>query len=159
REIMQRFSTFFKNDPDPLVREAYLMAFDYINYVMAKPGIPVNPAPSRATASLRHAGDELLIRFPIFFQLAWSAVLSVFVLSGQLVLHCQESGMSDIPPRIQECVGSYVERVICPEIRDRGGWVSVKGQRRSLLAKPQDSFGSILNHYNDSLLLYFFCET
>uniref|UniRef100_A0A672SI12 Bcl-2 Bcl-2 homology region 1-3 domain-containing protein n=1 Tax=Sinocyclocheilus grahami TaxID=75366 RepID=A0A672SI12_SINGR len=144
--------------PDPLVREAYLMAFDYINYVMAKPGIPVNPAPSRATASLRHAGDELLIRFPIFFrrwphvfqdhfaptrhrELAWSAVLSVFVLSGQLVLHCQESGMSDIPPRIQECVGSYVERVICPEIRDRGGWVSVKGQRRSLLAKPQDSFG------------------
>uniref|UniRef100_A0A9J8BJQ4 Bcl-2 Bcl-2 homology region 1-3 domain-containing protein n=1 Tax=Cyprinus carpio carpio TaxID=630221 RepID=A0A9J8BJQ4_CYPCA len=59
-------------------------------------------------------------------ELAWSAVLSVFVLSGQLALHCQESGMSDILPQIQECMGSYVERVICPEIRDRGGWVSVK---------------------------------
>uniref|UniRef100_A0A8C1U7Q9 Bcl-2 Bcl-2 homology region 1-3 domain-containing protein n=1 Tax=Cyprinus carpio TaxID=7962 RepID=A0A8C1U7Q9_CYPCA len=56
-------------------------------------------------------------------ELAWSAVLSVFVLSGQLALHCQESGMSDILPQIQECMGSYVERVICPEIRDRGGWV------------------------------------
>ncbi len=153
------------------------MAYDYINYVTAKPGIPVGPAPSRATAALRHAGDELLTRFPIFFRrwprvfqdvtdrtacstlvsilnehfaptrhrdLAWSAVLSVFVLSGQLALHCQERGMSDILPQIQECVGSYIERVICPEIRDRGGWVSVKGQSRSL--------GSILNHYGDSLL-------
>lgn len=173
------------NSPDPLVREAYLMAYDYINYVTAKPGIPVGPAPSRATAALRHAGDELLTRFPIFFRrwprvfqdvtdrtacstlvsildehfaptrrrdLAWSAVLSVFVLSGQLALHCQERGMSDILPQIQECVGSYVERVICPEIRDRGGWVSVKGQRRSLIVKPKGPFGSILNHYDDSLL-------
>lgn len=152
------------NSPDPLVREAYLMAYDYINYVTAKPGIPVGPAPSCATAALRHAGDELLTRFPIFFRrwprvfqdvtdrtacstlvsildehfaptrrrdLAWSAVLSVFVLSGQLALHCQERGMSDILPQIQECVGSYIERVICPEIRDRGGWVSVKGQSKS----------------------------
>ncbi len=60
--------------------------------------------------------------------------------------------MSDILPQIQECVGSYVERVICPEIRDRGGWVSVKGQSKSLLVKPQDTFGSILNNYDDSLL-------
>ncbi|XP_016329131.1 apoptosis regulator R11-like [Sinocyclocheilus anshuiensis] len=156
------------NSPDPLVREAYLMAYDYINYVTAKPGIPVDPAPSRATAALRHAGDELLTRFPIFFrrwprvfqdvtdrtacstlvsildehfaptrhrELAWSAVLSVFVLSGQLALHCQESGMSDILPRIQECVGSYIERVICPEIRDRGGWsgfIGRFGEKQSL---------------------------
>ncbi len=56
------------NSPDPLVREAYLMAYDYINYVTAKPGIPVGPAPSHATAALRHAGDELLTRFPIFFR-------------------------------------------------------------------------------------------
>uniref|UniRef100_A0A8C1MQB9 Apoptosis regulator Bcl-2-like n=4 Tax=Cyprinus carpio TaxID=7962 RepID=A0A8C1MQB9_CYPCA len=156
------------NNPDPLVREAYLMAYDYINYVTAKPGIPVGPAPSRATAALRHAGDELLTRFPIFFRrwprvfqdvtdrtacstlvsildehfaptrrrdLAWSAVLSVFVLSGQLALHCQERGMSDILPQIQECVGSYVERVICPEIRDRGGWtgfISRFGEKQKL---------------------------
>ncbi|KAL0186450.1 hypothetical protein M9458_018120, partial [Cirrhinus mrigala] len=129
------------NSPDPLVREAYLMAYDYINYVTAKPGMPVGPAPSRATAALRHAGDELLTRFPIFFrrwprvfqdvtdrtacptlvsildehfaptrrrELAWSAVLSVFVLSGQLALHCHERGMSDILPQIQE--GSSARR-------------------------------------------------
>ncbi|KAK2898955.1 hypothetical protein QQF64_031673 [Cirrhinus molitorella] len=156
------------NSPDPLVREAYLMAYDYISYVTAKPGIPVGPAPSCATAALRHAGDELLTRFPIFFrrwprvfqdvtdqtacstlvsildehfaptrrrELAWSAVLSVFVLSGQLALHCQERGMLDILPQIQECVGSYVERVICPEIRDRGGWsgfISRFGEKQNL---------------------------
>lgn len=156
------------NSPDQLVREAYLMAYDYINYVTAKPGVPVGPAPSRATAALRHAGDELLTRFPIFFRrwprvfqdvtdrtacstlvsildehfaptrrrdLAWSAVLSVFVLSGQLALHCEEKGMSDILPQIQECVGSYVERVICPEIRDRGGWsgfISRFGEKQNL---------------------------
>ncbi|XP_059359171.1 BCL2 like 16 [Carassius carassius] len=156
------------NSPDQLVREAYLMAYDYINYVTAKPGVLVGPAPSRATAALRHAGDELLTRFPIFFrrwprvfqdvtdrtacstlvsildehfaptrrrELAWSAVLSVFVLSGQLALHCQEKGMSDILPQIQECVGSYVERVICPEIRDRGGWsgfISRFGEKQNL---------------------------
>ncbi|KAK9970134.1 hypothetical protein ABG768_026101 [Culter alburnus] len=156
------------NSPDPLVREAYLMAYDYINYVTAKPGVPLGTAPSHATAALRHAGDELLARFPIFFrrwprvfqdvtdrtacstlvsildehfaptrrrELAWSAVLSVFVLAGQLALHCQERGMSATLPQIQECVGSYVERVICPEIRDRGGWsgfVSRFGQKQNL---------------------------
>ncbi|KAG1949166.1 BCL2 like 16 [Pimephales promelas] len=143
------------NSPDPLVREAYLMAYDYINYVTVKPGVSLGSAPSEASAALRHAGDELLNRFPIFFrrwprvfqdvsertacatlvsildehfapsrrrELAWSAVLSVFVLAGQLALHCQERGMSAVLPQIQECVGSYVERVVCPEIRDRGGW-------------------------------------
>lgn len=148
------------NSPDPLVREAYLMAYDYISYVTAEPGVSLGPAPTQVTAALRHAGDELLTRFPIFFRrwprvfqdvteqtacqvlvsildehfaptrrrdLAWSAVLSVFVLAGQLALHCQERGMPSVLPQIQECVGKYVERVICPEIRHKGGWVSVKG--------------------------------
>lgn len=56
------------SSPDPLVREAYLMVYDYINYVTAKPGTPLGPAPSQASAALRHAGDELLQRFPIFFR-------------------------------------------------------------------------------------------
>ncbi|XP_065103717.1 BCL2 like 16 [Paramisgurnus dabryanus] len=156
------------NSPDPLVREAYLMAYDYISYVTAQPGVPPGPAPSRVTAALRHAGDELLTRFPIFFRrwprvfqdvteetacsalvsildehfaptrrrdLAWSAVLSVFVLAGQLALHCQERGMTAVLPEIQECVGSYVERVVCPEIRDKGGWsgfVSRFGEKQNL---------------------------
>ncbi|XP_056628279.1 BCL2 like 16 [Triplophysa dalaica] len=143
------------NSPDPLVREAYLMAYDYIDYVTAEPGVSLGPAPTQVTAALRHAGDELLTRFPIFFRrwprvfqdvteqtacqvlvsildehfaptrrrdLAWSAVLSVFVLAGQLALHCQERGMPSVLPQIQECVGKYVERVICPEIRHKGGW-------------------------------------
>ncbi|KAG7332008.1 hypothetical protein KOW79_003842 [Hemibagrus wyckioides] len=143
------------SSPDPLVREAYLMAYDYINYVTAKPDTPLGPAPSQASAALRHAGDELLQRFPIFFRrwprvfrdvtedtacstllsildehfsqarrrdLAWSAVLSVFVLAGQMALHCQQRGMNSVLPQLQQSVGSFVERVICPEIRDKGGW-------------------------------------
>lgn len=144
---------------DPLVREAYLMAYDYVNYVTAKPGIPQCPAPSQPSAALRHAGDELLQRFPIFFRrwprvfhdvteetacstlisildehfsqtrrrdLAWSAILSVFVLAGQMALHCQQNGMTSVLPQLQQSVGSYVERMICPEIRDKGGWVSIQ---------------------------------
>ncbi|TWW56999.1 Tubulin alpha-1C chain [Takifugu flavidus] len=119
----------------------------------------MGPAPTACTAALRHAGDELLNRFPIFFRrwprvfqdvtektacsmltsildehffppvpggrrrdLAWSAVLSVYVLSGQMALHCKERGMLVVLPQLKECVGAYVERVICPHIRDKGGW-------------------------------------
>lgn len=153
--------------PDPLVREAYLMAYDYINYVTAKEGASLCPAPSAPSAALRHAGDELLQRFPIFFRrwprvfqdvtessacstllsildehfaptrrrdLAWSAVLSIFVLAGQMAQHCQERGMANILPELQHCVGDYVERVVCPEIRDRGGWVS--GNRAKKHSRP-----------------------
>ncbi|XP_035235855.1 BCL2 like 16 [Anguilla anguilla] len=145
--------------PDPLVREAFLMAHDYIDYVTAGQGAAVPPAPTAATAALRHAGDELLLKFPIFFRrwprifqdvtersacpmllamldehfkqsasggrqrdLAWSAVLSVYVLAGQMALHCHERGMQGVLPELKECVGQYVERVICPELRDKGGW-------------------------------------
>ncbi|XP_075209606.1 LOW QUALITY PROTEIN: apoptosis regulator Bcl-2, partial [Sphaeramia orbicularis] len=148
------------NSPDPLVREAFLMAHDYIDYVTTgEQMVPWGPAPTACTAALRHAGDELLIRFPIFFRrwprvfqdvrettacpmlvsildehffppvpggqrrdLAWSAVLSVYVLAGQMALHCHERGMEAVLTQLKECVGGYVERVICPEIRDKGGW-------------------------------------
>lgn len=150
------------NSPDPLVREAFLMAFDYIDYVTTGGADgATGAAPTACTAALRHAGDELLARFPIFFRrwprifqdvtektacpmlmsildehffppvqggrrrdMAWSAVLSVYVLAGQMALHCQERGMMAVLPQLKECVGAYVERVICPEIRDKGGWVS-----------------------------------
>lgn len=160
------------NSPDPLVREAYLMLHDYINYVIAGPDGHIGPPPTATAAALRHAGDELLVRFPIFFRrwprvfhdvteatacpmltaildehfatttpggrrrdLAWSAVLSVYVLAGQMALHCHERGMGGILPQLKECVGGYVERVICPEIRDKGGWtgfVSRFGQKQDL---------------------------
>ncbi|KAM4607921.1 BCL2 like 16 [Polymixia lowei] len=156
------------NSPDPLVREAYLMAHDYIDYVT----MSVGPPPTACTAAVRHAGDELLTRFPIFFRrwprvfqdvtedtacpvlmsildehffppapggrprdLAWSAVLSVYVLAGQMALHCHERGMLKVLPQLKECVGAYVERVICPEIRDKGGWsgfVSRFGEKQNL---------------------------
>lgn len=51
-------------------------------------------------------------------------MLSVYVLAGQMALHCLQSGLDGIVPQFKECVGGYVERVICPEIRDKGGWVS-----------------------------------
>ncbi|XP_074493563.1 BCL2 like 16 [Sebastes fasciatus] len=148
------------NSSDPLVREAFLMAHDYIDYVTTG-GADGNmgPAPTACTAALRHAGDELLTRFPIFFRrwprvfqdvkentactmlmsildehffapvpggrrrdLAWSAVLSVYVLAGQMAQHCNERDMVEVLPQLKECVGAYVERVICPELRDKGGW-------------------------------------
>ncbi|XP_071337919.1 BCL2 like 16 isoform X1 [Trachinotus anak] len=161
------------NSPDPLVREAFLMAHDYINYVTTGGADgTMGPAPTACTAALRHAGDELLNRFPIFFRrwprvfqdvtentacpmlmsildehffppapggrrrdLAWSAVLSVYVLAGQMALHCHERGMMVVLPQLKECVGAYVEKVICPEIQDKGGWsgfVSRFGQKQDL---------------------------
>ncbi|KAK2837099.1 hypothetical protein Q5P01_014311 [Channa striata] len=161
------------NSPDLLVREAFLMAYDYIEYVTTGGAEgPVCPAPSACAAALRFAGDELLTRFPIFFrrwprifqdvteetacpvlmgildehfsptvsggrrrELAWSAVLSVYVLAGQMAVHCRERGMEVVLPQLKECVGAYVERVICPEIRDKGGWsgfVSRFGKKQDL---------------------------
>ncbi|KAM9820897.1 BCL2 like 16 [Neosynchiropus ocellatus] len=161
------------NSPDPLVREAHLMAHDYIDYVTAGGAeSSTGPAPSLCSTALRHAGNELLNRFPIFFRrwprvfqdvtektacstlvsildehffppvprgrqrdLAWSAVLSVYVLAGQMALHCQESGMEKVLPQLKQCVGEYVERVICPDIRDKGGWsgfVSRFGRKQNL---------------------------
>ncbi|XP_070759970.1 BCL2 like 16 [Enoplosus armatus] len=161
------------NSPDPLVREAFLMAHDYIDYVTTGGADgTMGPAPTACTAALRHAGDELLNRFPIFFRrwprvfqdvtertacpmlmsildehffppvpggrcrdLAWSAVLSVYVLAGQMALHCHERGMVVVLQQLKECVGAYVERVICPEIRDKGGWcgfVSRFGEKQGL---------------------------
>lgn len=152
------------SSPDPLVREAYLMAHDYIDYVTCGGADgDTGPAPTACTAALRHAGDELLTRFPIFFRrwprvfkdvteetaiptlmsildqhffppdaggrrrdLAWSAVLSVYVLAGQMALHCHESGLEAVLPRLKESTGAYVERVVCPEIRSKGGWVRKK---------------------------------
>ncbi|XP_069576156.1 BCL2 like 16 [Brachyistius frenatus] len=161
------------SSPDPLVREAFLMAHDYIDYVTGGGADgPVGRAPTAGAAALRHAGDELLTRFPIFFRrwprifqdvtestacptllgildehffppapagrrrdLAWSAVLSVYVLAGQMALHCHERGMAAVLPQLKERVGAYVERVICPEIRDKGGWtgfVSRFGEKQDL---------------------------
>ncbi len=57
------------NSPDPLVREAFLMAHDYIDYVTTGGADgTMGPAPTACTVALRHAGDELLTRFPIFFR-------------------------------------------------------------------------------------------
>ncbi|XP_031733739.1 BCL2 like 16 isoform X1 [Anarrhichthys ocellatus] len=161
------------NSPDLLVREAFLMAHDYIDYVTSGGADgSMGPAPTACTAALRHAGDELLTRFPIFFRrwprvfqdvtedtacptllsildehffapvpggrrrdLAWSAVLSVYVLAGQMALHCHERDMVVVLPQLKDRVGAYVESVICPEIRDKGGWsgfVSRFGEKQGL---------------------------
>lgn len=163
RQSLMQEARLGLNSPNPWVREAFLMAHDYINYVTSGGADgSMGPAPTACTEALRHAGDELLTRFPIFFRrwprvfkdvtentacptlvsildehffppvsqgqrrdLAWSAVLSVYVLAGQMALHCQKRGMMDVLPQLKECVGAYVERVICPEIQDKGGWVSV----------------------------------
>ncbi|XP_040261776.1 bcl-2-like protein 1 [Bufo bufo] len=48
-----------------MVTEAYQLARDYIAYVT---GRSKGPPSSAAALALRHAGDELLERFPIFFK-------------------------------------------------------------------------------------------
>ncbi|KAG7489935.1 hypothetical protein JOB18_023871 [Solea senegalensis] len=183
--------------PDPLVREAFLMAHDYIDYVTTggtdgTMGLP----PTACTAALRHAGDELLTRFPIFFRrwprvfqdvtehtacstllsildehfcppspggrrrdLAWSAVLSVYVLAGQMALHCHERGMMMVLPQLKECVGAYVERVICPEIRDKGGWsgfVNRFGEKQNLEGQVKVVCCWTLLALATSILIYMF---
>ncbi|KAK7933289.1 hypothetical protein WMY93_004185 [Mugilogobius chulae] len=144
------------SSPDPLVREAYLMAHDYIEYVTSGGADgSMGPAPTQCTAlydtqgTRRDRGDShpdadeypgpaLLPPCPgggRRRELAWSAVLSVYVLAGQMAQHCHESGMEEVLPRLKASVGAYVERVICPEIRDKGGWsgfVSRFGQRPGL---------------------------
>ncbi|XP_034397249.1 BCL2 like 16 [Cyclopterus lumpus] len=171
--MCQSEATLGLESPDLLVREAFLMAHDYIDYVTSGGADgSMGPAPTACAAALRHAGDELLTRFPIFFRrwprvfqdvtentacptlvsildehffapvpggrrrdLAWSAVLSVYVLAGQMALHCHERDMVVVLPQLKECVGAYVERVICPEIQDKGGWsgfVSRFGEKQDL---------------------------
>ncbi|XP_030273243.1 BCL2 like 16 [Sparus aurata] len=184
------------NSPDPLVREAFLMAHDYIDYVTTGGADgTMGPAPTACTAALRHAGDELLTRFPIFFRrwprvfqdvkentactmlmsildehffppiprgqhrdLAWSAVLSVYVLAGQMALHCHERGMLVVLPQLKECVGAYVERVICPEIRNKGGWsgfVSRFGEKQGLEGQVKKVCRWTLLALTISILTYF----
>ncbi|XP_036954012.1 BCL2 like 16 [Acanthopagrus latus] len=184
------------NSPDPLVREAFLMAHDYIDYVTTGGADgTMGPAPTACTAALRHAGDELLTRFPIFFRrwprvfqdvkentactmlmsildehffppiprgqhrdLAWSAVLSVYVLAGQMALHCHERGMLVVLPQLKECVGAYVERVICPQIRDKGGWsgfVSRFGEKQGLESQVKKVCCWTLLALAISILTYF----
>ncbi|XP_047447480.1 BCL2 like 16 [Mugil cephalus] len=183
------------DSPDLLVREAFLMAHDYIDYV-TRGGADgdMGPAPTACTAALRHAGDELLIRFPIFFRrwprifqdvtkntacpmlvsildehffppvprgqrrdLAWSAVLSVYVLAGQMALHCHERDMVEVLPQLKECVGAYVEKVICPEIQDKGGWsgfISRFGEKQNLEGQVKKVCCWTLTALATSILFY-----
>ncbi|KAL6113830.1 uncharacterized protein ACO6RY_04733 [Pungitius sinensis] len=183
------------NSPDLLVREAFLMAHDYIDYVTSGGADgSMAPAPTACTAALRHAGDELLTRFPIFFRrwprvfqdvtentacpmlvsildehffapvpegrrrdLAWSAVLSVYVLAGQMALHCHERDMAAVLPQLKQHVGAYVERVICPEIRDKGGWsgfVSRFGEKQGLERQVKAACCWTLLAFTTSIITY-----
>ncbi|XP_077377647.1 BCL2 like 16 [Festucalex cinctus] len=183
------------SSPDPLVREAFLMAHDYIDYVITG-GVDgtKGPAPTACTAALRYAGDALLTRFPIFFKrwprvfqdvtektacptlmrildehffpsdpggrrrdLAWSAVLSVYILAGQMALHCHENGMAAVMPQLKDCVGAYVERVICPDIREKGGWggfVSRFGEKQNLEGQLKKVCCWTLLAFASSVLIY-----
>ncbi|XP_078414241.1 BCL2 like 16 [Cetorhinus maximus] len=140
---------------DHVVKEAYVMSQDYIRYVTGRTS---KPAPSVATAALRHAGDDLLEKYPIFFkrwprifrdvcpdnacdylfrmldehfqpekpwqkkELTWSGILSIYVLAGQLAVYCQENGKESVLEELELRVGQYVERKVCPNIREKGGW-------------------------------------
>lgn len=79
--------------------------------------------------------------------LAWSAVLSVYILAGQMALHCQENGMAVVLPQLKECVGAYVERVICPDIREKGGWVCICNLKIFLLIEHSHNHTLRSSHY------------
>ncbi|XP_067826640.1 BCL2 like 16 [Heptranchias perlo] len=140
---------------DHVVKEAYVMSQDYMRYMTGRTS---KPAPSMAAAALRHAGDDLLEKYPIFFkrwprifrevcpdnacdylfkildehfqpekpwqkkELTWSGILSIYVLAGQLAMYCQKNGMESVLEELEFKVGQYVERKVCPNIRDKGGW-------------------------------------
>ncbi|XP_007905154.1 BCL2 like 16 [Callorhinchus milii] len=50
---------------DPVVTEAHVMSRDYISFVT---GRTTKAAPSPASAALRHAGTDLMGKYPIFFK-------------------------------------------------------------------------------------------
>ncbi|XP_072888623.1 BCL2 like 16 [Hemitrygon akajei] len=138
-----------------VVQEAYVMSQDYIRYVTGRAS---KAAPSVTAATLRHAGDDLLVKYPIFFkrwprvfkdvssddacdylfrildehfqpekpwqkkELTWSGILSIYVLAGQLAIHCQKNGMESVLEELELRVGKYVESNVCPSIREKGGW-------------------------------------
>ncbi|XP_069774997.1 BCL2 like 16 [Narcine bancroftii] len=138
-----------------VVQEAYVMSKDYIRYVTGRTS---KAAPTVTSAALRHAGDDLLLKYPIFFkrwprvfkdvctdnacdylfkildehfrpenpwqkkELTWSGILSIYVLAGQLAIHCQKNGMESVLEELELRVGLYMESKVCPGIRDKGGW-------------------------------------
>lgn len=55
----------------------------------------------------------------------WSTVLSIYVLAGQMAIHCQENGLEKVLEPLAERVGHYMEENICPVIRAKDGWVSI----------------------------------
>ncbi|KAM4664999.1 bcl-2-related ovarian killer protein homolog A-like [Discoglossus pictus] len=54
----------------------------------------------------------------------WSSVLSIYVLTGQMAIYCQEHGMEGALGPLADQVGHYVEEHICPVIREKNGWVN-----------------------------------
>ncbi|XP_006001488.1 BCL2 like 16 [Latimeria chalumnae] len=158
---------------DPVVKEAYLMLHDYIAYVT---GRKTSPAPSKAAAALRYAGDDLLEKFPIFFkrwprlfsgvsedkasdlllkilddhfkpqqagrpkEITWSGILSIYIVAGQMAIYCQENGMEGVLESLAMQVGQYVEKTVCPFIREKGGWVGFTTR----YAKKEDAETKVL---------------
>ncbi|XP_056396131.1 uncharacterized protein LOC130291437 [Hyla sarda] len=59
--------------------------------------------------------------YPI--DIPWSTILSIYVLSGQMAIYCQEHGMENVTDQLAERVGAYVEKQICPLLRKQDGWV------------------------------------
>lgn len=57
--------------------------------------------------------------------ISWSMVLSIYVLAGQMAIHCKENGMEKVLEPLAERVGHYMEENICPVIRAKDGWVSI----------------------------------
>ncbi|XP_073454072.1 bcl-2-related ovarian killer protein homolog A-like [Aquarana catesbeiana] len=53
----------------------------------------------------------------------WSMVLSIYVLAGQMAIHCKENGMEKVLEPLAERVGHYMEENFCPVIRAKDGWV------------------------------------
>ncbi|XP_043913784.1 bcl-2-related ovarian killer protein homolog A-like isoform X2 [Protopterus annectens] len=105
-ELLEKFPIFFKRWPRLFQDVSEENACMYLIKILDEHFKPQKPNPSK--------------------QLTWSEILSIYVLAGQMAIHCQENGMEKILDSLPDQVGEYVEKLVCPVLKEKGGWASLK---------------------------------
>ncbi|XP_075435352.1 bcl-2-related ovarian killer protein homolog A-like [Ascaphus truei] len=107
-ELLEKFPIFFKRWPRVFNGVTENEACDFLIQILEE-----NFKQQRERQH-RHPG------YPP--ELAWSSILSIYVLAGQMAIYCQEHGMEGALGPLAERVGHYVEENVCPVIRAKNGW-------------------------------------
>ncbi|XP_069799323.1 bcl-2-like protein 1 [Dendropsophus ebraccatus] len=108
-ELLDRFPIFFKRWPRVFQGLTEEEACDYLIQTIDE---NIREYRERQT---RHPG------YPE--DIPWSTILSIYVLSGQMAIYCQEHGMENVIEPLTERVGTYIEEHVCPLLRNKNGWV------------------------------------